>query len=224
MQLSKYSFRVLTLGLCLGLTASCAKREDTDTTVTNDTTVTTNGSDTRMTGDSATYNTTGNAMNGGTNNTAGGMNMSSMNDGNILAFMSMSDSTEIAMANMAKSKAKNADVKKFAQMMITEHTKMKSEGKAVAQKQNLTPMMPAGWTPDANMMAQADALKSASGASFDSLYIANQVAAHEMVLNALNSANPQDTAVRALGEKAKPHVQKHLEEARRIQGTLTSGQ
>jgi putative membrane protein len=221
MSFSKYSFRILTLGLCFGLATSCAKREETDTTVTNDTTVAANGSDTRMTGDSATNNTSGNAMNGGTNN-AGGMNMSSMNDGNILAFMGMSDSMEIAMGNMAKSKAKNADVKKFAQMMVTEHTKMKSEGKMVAQKQSITPAMPANWTPNSEMMAQADALKNASGSSFDSLYIANQVAAHQMVLDALNSANPQDTAVRALGEKAKPHVQHHLEEARRIQGSISS--
>lgn len=218
MHVSKSFFRALCLALCLGLVTSCAKREDADTTISKDTTVTTTGSDTRMTGDSASSNTTGNAMNGGTNN---GMNMSSMNDGNILAFMGMSDSMEVAMGTMAKSKAKNADVKKFAQMMVTEHAKMRTEGKQVAQKQNITPMMPTNWTPNADMMSQAEALKNASGASFDSLYISNQIMAHEMVLNALNSANPQDTAVRSLGEKAKPHVQKHLDEARRIQGQLS---
>jgi putative membrane protein len=223
MQLSKYSFRVLSLGLCLGLATSCAKREDSETAITTDSNVSTTGVDQHMGADSAN-STAGGTMNNNTNSgTNNGMNMSSMNDGNILAFMGMSDSMEVAMGNMAKSKAKNAEVKKFAQMMVTEHTKMKSEGKMVAQKQNISPALPAGWTPDANMMAQADALKNASGASFDSLYIANQVAAHEMVLNALNTANPQDTAVRSLGEKAKPHVQHHLDEARRIQGTLTSG-
>lgn len=219
MSFSKYSFRVLCLGLCLGLVTSCAKREDADTTISTDTTVTTTGSDTRMTGDSAHHNTSGNAMNGGT----GGMNMSSMNDGNLLAFMGMADSMEIAMANMAKSKAKHADVKKFAQMMVTEHTKMRTEGKQVGQKQNISPMMPAGWAPSPDLMAQSDAMKTATGTSFDSLYIASQITAHEMVLSALNSANPQDTALRSLGEKAKPHVQHHLEEARRIQTALSAG-
>jgi putative membrane protein len=212
MHLSKYSFRVLCLGLCLGLVTSCAKREDADTTVTSDTTVTTNGSDTRMTGDSAHHNTTGNAMNGGT-----GVNVASFNDGNIIAFLGHSDSMEIAMGNMAKSKAQHADIKKFAQMMVTDHTKMKKEGEALAKKINVTPAMPAGDMMHSDMMAQHSALESASGHVFDSLYIGSQVAMHQHVLDNLNQLNPQNAEIRTQIDKAKPHIQKHLDEAKRIQ-------
>jgi putative membrane protein len=208
MLFSKYTFRALSLALCLGLVTSCAKREDTDVTTENDTTVTVNGSDTRM--PDTTHNMGGNA-------THGGMNMASMNDGNILAVMSMADSMEIAMANMAKTKAQHPGVKKFAQKMVTEHAKMKKEGQAVAQKQNITPMMPSGEIMNADMMTMHSAMQSASGHAFDSLYIGSQVAMHQHVLDNLNSANPQDTAIRGLIDKAKVHVQQHLEEAKKVQ-------
>jgi putative membrane protein len=145
------------------------------------------------------------------------MNMASMNDGNILAFMSMSDSVEIAMANMARTKAQHADVKKFAQMMATEHAKMKKEGQTVAQKQGITPMMPSGQITTYDMMSQHSDLQSASGHVFDSLYIGSQVAMHQHVLDNLNSANPLDTALRSLIAKAKTHVQQHLDEAKSVQ-------
>jgi putative membrane protein len=217
MQFTKISFKALAIALCLGMTTSCAQREETDTTMSSDTNVTVPGSDHGgMIGDSAH-----NGM-GGAQGTAGSGMGASMNDGNILAFMSMSDSLEIAMGNMARTKAKNADVKKFAQMMVTEHTKMKKEGQTVAQRQNLTPQMPAGDMMGADMTSTMTMLQSASGAQFDSLYIASQIMAHERVLQNLNGVNPQDTALAGLVNKAKPHVQHHLEEARRIQGTLTA--
>ncbi|HYE72687.1 MAG TPA: DUF4142 domain-containing protein [Blastocatellia bacterium] len=218
MQFYKYSFKALALALCLGMVTSCAKREETDTTISNDTNVTVPGSDHGgMIGDS-----TNNGMGGAQGTSNNGMG-ASMNDGNILAFMSTSDSLEIAMGNMAKTKAKNAEVKKFAQMMVTEHTKMKKEGQTVAQRQNLTPQMPAGDMMGADMTTMMTSLQSATGTSFDSLYISSQIMAHERVLQNLNSVNPQDTALRGLVDKAKPHVQHHLEEARRIQGTLSAG-
>ena len=215
MLFSKYTFKALSLALCLGLVTSCAKREETDTTISTDSTVAGHGSDTHMNGDSAMNNTTGNAAGDGSNNM--GMNMASMNDGNILAVMSMADSMEIAMANAAKSKAQHPEIKKFAQMMATEHAKMKKEGQMVAQKQKITPMMPSGEMMNHDMMTMHASMQTASGHVFDSLYIGSQVAMHQHVLDNLNSANPQDTAVRGLIDKAKTHVQKHLEEAKRVQ-------
>lgn len=213
MHLSKYLSRVLVLGLCFGLATSCAKRQDADTTVTNDTTVVTSATDQPMGADTATISTT----------TTDGMNMAKMNDGNILAWMGMADSMEIAMANMAKTKAQHADDKKFAQMMSTEHAKMKKEGQALAQKQNITPNSPSPEMMTYDMMTQHSEIESASGHAFDSLYIGSQVAMHQHVLDNLNKLNPQNADLKSTIEKAKPHVQQHLDEAKRIQAKLTSG-
>jgi putative membrane protein len=214
MQLSKYSFRVLSLGLCLGLATSCAKREDSETAITTDSNVSTTGVDQHMGTDTSNHTTGTNTT--GTNTTTG-MDVRSFNDANILALMGASDSMEIAMGNMAKTKAEHADIKKFAAMMVTEHSKMKKEGQALAQKINVTPAMPAGdmMTPD--MASAHSTMASSSGHVFDSLYIGSQVAMHQHVLDNLNNVNPQNAELKAAIDKAKPHVQHHLDEAKRVQ-------
>src|SRR5688572_18645525 len=62
-----------------------------------------------------------------------------MSDANIFARMGMTDSMEIEMGKVALSKAKSGDVKTFAQMMVTGHGKMKSEGAALASRLGITP-------------------------------------------------------------------------------------
>ena len=207
MLISRYSFRALSLALCLGLLTSCAKREDTDVTTETDTTVTVNGSDTRMP----------DTTHMGGNTTHGGMNMASMTDGNILAWMGMADSMEVAMATMARTKAQHTDIRKFAQMMATEHAKMKKEGEVLAQRQSIAAVAPTLQMNTYDMMTQLSDLQNASGHTFDSLYIESQVAMHQHVLDNLSKVNPQNAELRAAIEKVKPHIQHHLEEARRIQ-------
>jgi putative membrane protein len=145
-----------------------------------------------------------------------------MTDANILALMAMSDSMEIAAGQLARTKARDAKVKRFAQMMVTEHTKMKKEGEELVNKAQVTPQMPSNMPMSMDMSAQMDSLRNASGAAFDVQYINQQVMMHEMVLQQLNGASPQDDALRAHVEKAKQHVQKHLEEARTIQSGLAN--
>lgn len=206
---SSHFFKASAFCLSLIVLASCAKREEElDTSMTTDSTVMTENT---TTGDSL------NNPNGGAN--AG---LAGMNDANILAVMSMSDSLEIAAGQLAKTKAKHADVKKFANMMVTDHTKMKREGQTLAQKANITPTPPTMVPGASDMTASMDALRNAEGASFDSLYIAQQISMHEMVLNNLNTASAQDTSLSGLITRAKTHVQHHLDEARSIQGKLTS--
>lgn len=207
MHASKYSFRVLCLGLCLGLVASCARREDSETAITTDSNISTTGTDQHMGSGSADQS----------HGTSTGMDFAAMNDGNILAWMGMADSMEVALANMAKTKAQHADVKKFAQMMVTEHAKMKNEGEALAQQLNITPVAPSPQMNTYEMMTQLSDLQNASGHTFDSLYIGSQVAMHQHVLDNLGKVNPQNTELKAAIEKAKPHIQQHLDEAKRIQ-------
>jgi putative membrane protein len=209
MQLSQYSFRVLSFGLCLGLATSCAKREDSETAVTTDSNISTTGVDQHMGADTSSHAT-------GTNTTTG-MDVRSFNDANILALMGAADSMEIAMGNMAKTKAEHADIKKFAAMMVTEHTKMKKEGQTLAQKLNIAPAMPAGDMVSPDMTSAHSTMQSASGHAFDSLYIGSQVAMHQHVLDNLNNVNPQNAELKAAIDKAKPHVQHHLDEAKRVQ-------
>ncbi|MGE0224742.1 MAG: DUF4142 domain-containing protein, partial [Acetobacteraceae bacterium] len=50
----------------------------------------------------------------------------------------MSSMAEIQLSQMAQQKAQSADVKQFAQQMITDHNKAKQDLMTIAQQQNMT--------------------------------------------------------------------------------------
>jgi putative membrane protein len=67
------------------------------------------------------------------------------------------------------------------------------------------------------------ALQSAPrGAEFDRTYIDQEVAAHQAVLDLVNQAHGQadNAELKALIEKARPVIQKHLDQAREIRKKL----
>jgi putative membrane protein len=145
-----------------------------------------------------------------------------MSDANIMAEIWMADSCEVVEGKLAQGKAKSADVKKFASMMVTEHTKMMADDKALATKTSITPAPPAG----DNMKAESDMmmkeLNAASGAAFDSTYIAMAVSGHQKMLDMLNQFKGQakNADLVAAINNAIPVVQKHLDAAKDVQGKL----
>jgi putative membrane protein len=147
---------------------------------------------------------------------------SAMSDANILAVMGMADSMEVAEGKLVQGKAKSADVKKFGAMMVTDHSKMMSEGKALATKLNVVPAPPAG----DNMKSEGDmamqTLMSVSGTTFDSAYVAMAVADHQKVLDKLNQMRGQAKSpdLVAAIDKAIPVVQHHLDGAKTLQGKM----
>ncbi len=86
---------------------------------------------------------------------------------------------EVKLATMAKDKAQNADVKKFAQKMIEDHTKANAELKELANKKNIA--LPADVNEDQKEMA--DELAKLSGKEFDEKYVEMMVDAHEKSVN-----------------------------------------
>jgi putative membrane protein len=133
---------------------------------------------------------------------------------------------DIEAGELAKQKATNAEVKKFAETMITDHTGVNQQASALAQKLNVTPMDNAT---SQSLKAQADAAKAElggkSGADFDRAYIANEVTYHQAVLNALDQAlipNAQNGELKALLEKVRPAIDAHLHMAQQLQAKLGS--
>ena len=96
-----------------------------------------------------------------------------------------SDAFEIAESQLAAANAQSAAIKSFAKKMIEAHTGSTAKLKTIAS--GLTPAI----TPDATLtpdqQSKLDALKSKTGADFDTAYAADQVAAHEAALDALRT-------------------------------------
>lgn len=124
-----------------------------------------------------------------------------------------SDLFEIESSKMAQNQAQSAEVKDFAAMLVKDHTKSTAELKQIASKENIT-LSPPTLMPD--MQSKIDALKDAKGAQFDTLYLTQQVPAHEMALK-LHQGYAQSgdkQALKDFASKTSTVVQEHLTKAR----------
>ena len=129
------------------------------------------------------------------------------------AMAGASDLFEIESSRLAAAQAKSAEVKDFAAMLVADHTKSTAELKSIASKENIT-LSPPTLAPD--MQSKIDALKAAQGEQFDTLYLTQQVPAHETALKLHQgyAANGDNAALKAFASKTSTVVAKHLDEAR----------
>ncbi len=127
---------------------------------------------------------------------------------------------EMEMSKLAQTKAQNAEVKKFAAMMIADHTKASSELKALAAKQNVA--LPT--TLSSSHQSTLEDLQGLSGAEFDRAYVEAMVDAHETDVELFREQAEDDDATmaeaRAFAAKTLPTLQKHLEMIKGIQAKM----
>jgi putative membrane protein len=136
------------------------------------------------------------------------------------------NSIDSAMGELAKTKARSAAVKSFAQTMITDHGAVNRQAVALAQRLNVTPE-----ANDVSRQLQQGAdeartgLESKSGAAFDRAYMEREVQYHQAVLDALDQTlipDAQNAELKALLQSARPAFAAHLERAKQVKSTLGS--
>ena len=125
---------------------------------------------------------------------------------------------EVELGKLAATKATNPEVKKFAQMMVDDHTKANTELKALAAKKNKT--LPAEL--DSSHKSTMDDLKGKSGADFDQDYVESMVDDHEEDVAAFEkqAQNSSDPDVKAFAAKTLPTLKKHLDAIKAIQAKM----
>jgi len=85
-----------------------------------------------------------------------------LTDANIVAILDAANESDSAFGAMAVKKAKSADVKRFARLMMSEHHLLRAQGQQLAKKLNVTPMPPANFDlPDKQHAAMLDLEKRA---------------------------------------------------------------
>lgn len=143
----------------------------------------------------------------------------------VLGYAWAANTGEIALGKLAETKATNADVKAFARMMVTDHTKMLSETKSLVNKLKVTADTTADDVKD-QMKGGQDALTDltgkAKGADWDKDYIDKMVDGHQKVLGELQDAakNTTDPELTKALEATTAKVQAHLTKAQDIQSRL----
>lgn len=104
----------------------------------------------------------------------------------------------------------NPQIRRFASMMIGDHTKSTADVKAAAMRSGLRPRPPALNAEQSRMVAQ---LRRSRGAQRDHLYVQQQAVAHQQAL-ALHSGYAQHGDSRPLRNVAStivPVVQHHID-------------
>lgn len=125
-----------------------------------------------------------------------------------------SDAFEIQSSELASANASSKAVKAFAQRMIEAHNASTAKLKSAAASGS--PAI----TPDATLTAdqqqKLDQLKSQIGTAFDSLYIDDQIAAHQAVLDGLKaySASGAVPSLKSFATGLVPTVAAHLNSAK----------
>ena len=157
-----------------------------------------------------------NSSNGAVMNSNSGANASGGHD--FLTEAASGGLAEVELGTMASTKAQNAEVKKFAQMMVTDHSKANDELKSLASKKNIT--LPTSPTGEHQSVIQE--LQGKSGAEFDKAYIDNMLEDHEKDVAEFEkqSQNNPDADVKAFAAKTLPTLKKHLETVRAIHGKM----
>jgi putative membrane protein len=147
----------------------------------------------------------------------------SLTDANIVALLDEANIADSAAGAYAIRKATNPDVKAFAKLMMGDHHALRTQGRQLAQRLNVTPEPPADNPVKPLAEGEMTALKGApKGAQFDRTYIDQEVGAHKAVLDLAEKAHEatQNEELKSLIEQAKPVIQKHLDRAEEIQKKL----
>jgi putative membrane protein len=148
-------------------------------------------------------------------------------DPQIVGAVEAANQIDINYANLAKSKAKDKQVKDFAQQMITDHSAVQESMRDLAAKLNMFPV-DSQTSNSLKKQAQQTMLKlhRLKGKEFDKAYIDNEVAYHQRVINAIKTVlipNAQNAELKKALQGAEPLFEGHLQHAQRVQSAIEGG-
>lgn len=121
---------------------------------------------------------------------------------------------EVKLGELAFSKGVSQEVKNFGKTMVTDHTKVNDELKAVAEKKQLK--IPASLS--AKKQQKYDSLAAMQGEQFDMLYMNMMIASHEQTIGLFQteSNKGQDADLKKWADSKIPALKHHLEMAKKL--------
>jgi putative membrane protein len=174
------------------------------------------------TGESSTRPAGQSATTGDTTRTAdaSGMQRSKLSSAEFVKKAGAAGAAEVEAGKLGSKKATNAEVKKYAEHMVNDHTKANKELMAAAKAKNLEvptepDMMHKG------MMEKFEQQKA--DADFDHDFMQQMVRDHERVVELFRSASNDtgvDADLRAWAKKTLPTLEAHLKEAQTLEAKL----
>ncbi|MBI2516255.1 MAG: DUF4142 domain-containing protein [Opitutae bacterium] len=146
------------------------------------------------------------------------------NDAQIAAIVVVANQVDVDAGKLVAATSQSSAVRDFATKMVTDHTAVNQSAVALVTKLNVAPE-----TNDTSKALQAGGdknlahLRTLSGAALDRAYVDHEVAYHEQVIQALDTAlipNAQNAELKALLVQVRPAFIEHLGHAQHLQATL----
>lgn len=145
-------------------------------------------------------------------------------DPQIAAIVVAANTVDIEFGKLARSKTRNEKVKQFADTMGKDHTAVNKSAADLVTKLGVTPEeseTSRGLTASGEKTRAR--LGALSGEEFDGEYIANEVAYHKLVIDAVDKTlipNAKNAELKAALVGVRPALVAHLEHAEQIQAEL----
>jgi putative membrane protein len=151
------------------------------------------------------------------------LNAQGVTDPNIVAIFDLANTADIETGTLAKEQSQNKDVKELGEMFAMAHSSVRQQGRDLARKLGVTPVMPAGNTMAADHAKALASLKGKHGAEFDKAWLDHEIAYHQAVIDAVTKTllpATQNAELRAFEEKIAPAFVGHLEQAKALRAKL----
>lgn len=142
-----------------------------------------------------------------------------LDDPTIVAIFDAANTWDMESSGLAVATSHQPGVVTLAKMFVRDHGAVRQQGRDLAKKLGVTPTPPKDF-PMVQEHADAMAkLRGLRGAAFDRAYLANEVAYHKEVIDAINSTllpAIQNPDLKALVVKVAPAFQAHMIAAQQL--------
>ena len=150
-----------------------------------------------------------------------------LTDPQIAAIVVAANQVDIDAGQLALKKSKNAEVKKFAERMVTDHTAVNKAAVELVTKLKVTPEeTDASRGLTAGGVDARATLDKLDGEAFDRAYVDNEVAYHRAVIGVLDSQlipSATNAELKSTLVGVKPAFDAHLKHAEQMQAALAGG-
>lgn len=147
-----------------------------------------------------------------------------INDAQIASIVVTANQVDIDAGKLAAATTSNPEVKKFAQLMVTDHTGVNKSAVDLVTRLKVTPQdNETSQALKAGGEKNLATLKGLKAAAFDKAYVDHEVAYHQQVLDAVDKTlipGASNADLKALLVKVRPAFVAHLEHARHLQASL----
>jgi len=144
-----------------------------------------------------------------------------LSDAEVAHVAVVANQIDIAYADIAKEKSKEADILKFAETMRNDHNAVIDQASALVKKLSVTPKEN---SVSQKLLADAEQtkknLRAKSGKAFNKAHIDNEVAYHQAVIDAVEGLlipEAENAELKALLQNVVPALKTHLEHAQMVQ-------